>query len=135
MRATPLDCNFSSSIVCTSSHKRLNISETERAIGLKLSSNGVLLINIAIAIFPKNPIRRVYPDVVTFMTNSPRQKSDAEFAKILDCVRRGCPTDITLQQRVIDGSVTDKLNELSQSSQTPVCMSFPNEKSMPRVQR
>ena len=54
-----------SSIVRASSHKRLNISETERAIGLKLSSNGVLLINIAIAIFAKNPIRRVFPGLVT----------------------------------------------------------------------
>ena len=43
---------------------------------------------------------------------------------MLDCVRRGCPTDetiSTLQQRVIDGSVTDKFSELSKGSQTPVC--------------
>ena len=65
------------------------------------------------------------------LTTNKRQKSDAEFAKTLDCVRRGCPTDetiSTLQQRVIDGSVTDKFNELSQSSQTPVCL-FPTRKA------
>ena len=50
---------------------------------------------------------------------------------MLDCVRRGCPIDetiSTLQQRVIDGLVTDKFNELSQSSQTPVCL-FPTRKA------
>ena len=50
---------------------------------------------------------------------------------MLDCVRRGCPTDgniSTLQQRVIDGSVTGKFNELSQSSETPVCL-FPTRKA------
>ena len=50
---------------------------------------------------------------------------------MLDCVRRGCPTDETismLKQRVIEGSVTDKFNELSQGSQTPVCL-FPTRKA------
>ena len=32
----------------------------------KVSSNGVLLINIAIAIFANNPIQRIFPDLVTF---------------------------------------------------------------------
>ena len=65
------------------------------------------------------------------LTINERQKSDAEFAKMLDCVRRGCPADETismLKQRVIDGSVADKFNELSQGIQTPVCL-FPTRKA------
>ena len=65
--ATHLDRNFSSSIVRVSSHKRLHISEMERAIDLKVSSNVVLLTYIAIAIFVKNLIRRVFPDSVTYV--------------------------------------------------------------------
>ena len=30
------------------------------------------------------------------LTINERQKSDAEFATMLDCVRRGCPTDETI---------------------------------------
>ena len=75
----------------------------------------------------------IWRDSVAYdeLTINERQKSDAEFAKMLDCVRRGCLTDetiSTLQQRVIDGSVTDKFNELSQGSQTPVCF-FPTRKA------
>ena len=75
----------------------------------------------------------IWRDSVVYdeLTINEREKSDAEFAKMLDCVRRGCPTDetiSTLQQRVIDTSVTDKFNELSQGSQTPVCL-FPTRKA------
>ena len=65
------------------------------------------------------------------LTINERQKSDAEFATMLDCVRRGCPTDETiciLEQRVIQVSVADKLNELSQSGHSPVCL-FPTRKA------
>ena len=47
--------------------------------------------------------------------------------RLLDCVRRGCPTDetlSTLKQRVIQVSVVDKLNELKEGGRTPVCL-FP----------
>ena len=44
---------------------------------------------------------------------------------MLDCVRRGCPTDETLralQERVIRVSVSEKFHELQESGQTPVCL-------------
>ena len=61
------------------------------------------------------------------LTINERQKSDAEFATMLDCVRRGCPTDetlSTLQQRVIQVSEAEKFIELQQLGQAPVCL-FP----------
>ena len=61
------------------------------------------------------------------LTINERQKSDAEFATMLDCVRRGCPTNetlSTLQQRVIQVSETEKFSELQQLGQAPVCL-FP----------
>ena len=69
----------------------------------------------------------IWRDSVTYdeLTINERQKSDAEFADILDCVRRGCPTDktnATLQQRVIQGSITDKFEELCRVGQTPLCL-------------
>ena len=48
---------------------RLNISETRRTISLKLGQRLVLLLikfNIAIVFFTKNPIRRVFPDFITY---------------------------------------------------------------------
>ena len=71
----------------------------------------------------------IWRDSVTYdeLTINERQNSDAEFADILDCVKRGCPTDktnATLQQRVIQGSITDKFEELCHVGQTPLCL-FP----------
>ena len=46
---------------------------------------------------------------------------------MLDCVRRGCPTDetvATLEQCVIDVPAAEKFSELQQFGQTPVCL-FP----------
>ena len=60
-------------------------------------------------------------------TINERQKSDAAFAMMLDCVRHGCPTDETitmLQQCVIDTSEAKKIIELQQLDQAPVCL-FP----------
>ena len=60
-----------------------------------------------------------------------RQKKDEELSLMLDCVRRGCPTEetlCTLKQRVIEVSVSDKFSELQQLGQTPVCL-FPTRKS------
>ena len=59
------------------------------------------------------------------LTINERQRKDKEFSSMLDCVRRGCPTDetlSTLQQRVIQVFVSDKFCELQESDQTPVCL-------------
>ena len=61
------------------------------------------------------------------LTINERQKSDAEFAMMLDCVRRGYPTDetlTTLQQRVTDVSQAEKFSELQQLGQALVYL-FP----------
>ena len=65
------------------------------------------------------------------LTINERQKKDKEFSSLLDCVRRGCPTDetlCTLKQRVIEVPVSDKFSEVQDSGQTPVCL-FPKRKS------
>ena len=69
----------------------------------------------------------IWRDCVLYdeLTINERQKNDQEFSSMLDCVRRGCPTDETirtLQQRVIQVSVSDKFHELQESGQTPVCL-------------
>ena len=75
----------------------------------------------------------IWRDSVVYdeLTINERQKSDAGFAKLLDTVRRGSPTDetvSTLQTRVIHGSASDKFNELCSAGQTPVCL-FPTRKA------
>ena len=62
----------------------------------------------------------IWRDSVVYdeLTINERQKSDQGFSKMLDCVRRGCPTDetlTTLNQRVIKVSVVDKFNELTEA--------------------
>ena len=50
---------------------------------------------------------------------------------MLDCVRRGCPTDetlCTLKQRVITDSISKKFTELQVAAKTPVCL-FPKRKA------
>ena len=69
----------------------------------------------------------IWRDCVLYdeLTINERQKNDQEFSSMLDCVRRGCPTDETirtLQQRVIQVSVSDKFHELQESGQMPVCL-------------
>ena len=64
----------------------------------------------------------IWRDSVVYdeLTINERQKSDQGFTLLLDCVRRGCPTDetlSTLKQRVIQVSVVDKLNELKETKQ------------------
>ena len=59
------------------------------------------------------------------LTINERQKTDKRFSSMLDCVRRGCPTDetlCTLKERVIQVSIADKFNELQKSGKTPVCL-------------
>ena len=75
----------------------------------------------------------IWRDSVVYdeLTINERQRKDKEFSSMLDCVRRGCPTDetlSTLQQRVIQVSVSDKFCELQESDQTPVCL-FPTRKA------
>ena len=69
----------------------------------------------------------IWRDSVVYdeLTINERQKSDAAFATMLDCVRHGCPTDetiTTLQQRIIDIPEADKFSELQQLGQAPVCL-------------
>ena len=75
----------------------------------------------------------IWRDCVIYdeLTINERQKNDAQFSSMLDCVRRGCPTQETvsvLNQRVIQVSVSDKFSELQQSGKTPVCL-FPKRKA------
>ena len=65
------------------------------------------------------------------LTINERQKKRQEFSSLLDCVRRGCPTDetfCTLEQRVKEVPVSEKFSELQESGQTPVCL-FPKRKA------
>ena len=69
----------------------------------------------------------IWKDAVEYdeLTINERQKQDQEFSSMLDCVRRGCPTDetlSTLEKRVIQVSTSEKFVELQKSGQTPVCL-------------
>ncbi len=69
----------------------------------------------------------IWHDSVVYveLTINERQKKDQEFSSMLDCVRRGCPTDETLgtlKERVIQVSALEKFSELQESGQTPVCL-------------
>jgi ATP-dependent DNA helicase PIF1 len=71
----------------------------------------------------------IWRDSVVFdeLTVNERQKSDAEFATMLDCVRRDCATDetiTTLEQVIINIPAAVKFTELQQLGQAPVCL-FP----------
>ena len=61
----------------------------------------------------------IWKDSVIYdeLTIIERQKSDATFATMLDCVRRGCPTEETLEQCVIGMPESEKFIELQQSGQ------------------
>ena len=75
----------------------------------------------------------IWRDCVIYeeLTSNERQKNYAHFSSMLDCVRRGCPTQETvtvLNQRVIQVSVSDKFSELQQSGKTFRLFSFQREK-------
>ena len=75
----------------------------------------------------------IWKDCVTYdeLTINERQKNDPQFSSMLDCVRRGCPTEETvsvLKNRVIQVSVSDKFSELLESGKAPVCL-FPKRKA------
>ena len=75
----------------------------------------------------------IWNDSVVYdeLTINERQKTDKEFSSMLNCVRRGCPTDetlSTLKQRVITDSISKKFTELQVAGKTPVCL-FPKRKA------
>ena len=75
----------------------------------------------------------IWRDCVLYdeLTINERQKNDPQFTSMLDCVRRGCPTQDTfdvLKQRVIQVPISDKFSELQQSGKAPVCL-FPKRKA------
>ena len=99
------------------------------------------MINLSLTRLPQNPCYSnwgvqhllTFGQIPLHMTNSPSTsaREKTESSSMLDCVRRGCPTDetlCTLQQRVIQVSASDKFNELKESGQTPVCL-FPTRKA------
>ena len=65
------------------------------------------------------------------LTINERQKNDPPFSSMLDCVKRGYPTEETLhvlKKRVIQVSVSDKFSELLESGKAPVYL-FPKRKA------
>ena len=61
------------------------------------------------------------------LTINERQKSDPVYSKVLDEIRRGCPSEQSLnclRDRVITVSVVQKYMQLSQSGSHPICL-FP----------
>ena len=65
------------------------------------------------------------------LTINERQKKDRAFSSMLDEVRRGCPTDETLQllqERVMKAPVVDTFEQLLAGKQSPLCL-FPTCKA------
>ena len=74
----------------------------------------------------------IWKDTVTYdeLTINERQKSDPEYSKVLDEIRRGFPSQQSincLRDRVITVSVVEKYKELCESGNHPVCL-FPTSK-------
>ena len=75
----------------------------------------------------------IWQETVVFdeLTINERQRKDQAFSSILDEVRRGCPSQQTiqaLQDRVIEVPVVDKFEVLLVSKQSPLCL-FPTRKA------
>ena len=75
----------------------------------------------------------IWQDTVIFdeLTINERQKKDQAFSSMLDEVRRGCPSQQTiqaLQDRVIEVPVVDKFEALLASKLSPLCL-FPTRKA------
>ena len=65
------------------------------------------------------------------LTINERQKKDQVFSLMLDEVRRGCPSDTTVQalkDRVVTKPIVDQFEELLLSNMSPLCL-FPTQKS------
>ena len=72
--ATSFECNFSNIILQACAHKKPRISETERAIDVKLGATlVVVLVHSTIQIFMKIAICLVLPDAVTYCTFRPNR--------------------------------------------------------------
>ena len=59
------------------------------------------------------------------LTINERQKGDQEFFAMLDCLHRGCTTEVTLgtlRKRLIDVSIEETVWELSKQGKSPVCL-------------
>ena len=68
----------------------------------------------------------IWQESVTYdeLTINKRQKKDPEYSSILNNVRLGISSDETvsvLQQRVIDVPLAQKLHQLKESGDSPVC--------------
>ena len=75
----------------------------------------------------------IWQDSVVYneLTINERQKKDQAFSSMLDEVRRGCPSQNTVQalkDRVITTPVVDKFEELMSPGQSPLCL-FPTRES------
>ena len=75
----------------------------------------------------------IWQDSVVYdkLTINERQKKDQVFSSMLDEVRRGCPSQKTVQAikcRVISTPVVDKFEELMASGQSPLCL-FPTRQA------
>ena len=75
----------------------------------------------------------IWQDTVLYdeLTINERQKKDRAFSSILDEVRRGCPTNETLQllqERVMKAPVVDTFEQLLAAKQSPLCL-FPTRKA------
>ena len=115
-------------------------------LALKICSLLVIFSNYHLSIMslrrlPKNPSFKlgcatsvnIWRDTVVYeeLTINERQKKDKEYSVMFDGVRRGCPTDETLntlEQRVIDVSVADKFDEFQKSGHTHQCVYSLQEK-------
>ena len=75
----------------------------------------------------------IWKDNVTYdeLTINERQKSDPTYSKVLNEIRRGCPSEDSLshlRKRMINVSVADKYKELCELGKHPVCL-FPTCKA------
>ena len=69
------------------------------------------------------------------LTINERQKKDSDFSDMLDSVRRGAPTEKTLETlrgRVTDIPIPQLYSDLQLSGKTPVCL-FPTREQCDRV--
>ena len=75
----------------------------------------------------------IWKDTITYdeLTINERQKKDPVYSRILDEVRRGCPSEDSLdylRKRIITVNIEEKYKELCESGTHPVCL-FPTCKA------
>ena len=74
-------------------------------------------------------VGNIWKDTVTYdeLTINERKKSDPVYSKVLDEIRRGCPSEQSINclcDRIITVSVVEKYKQLCESGDHPVCL-FP----------